>query len=228
MNLATRRLSAHQVNYPEIVQAHLESSLGSQDAVTAWRARYTPSVASADAEPPEDVILRRGSSRRFSDAPISRSAFRSLLGHATGPFSADAFVACELYVVVNAVGDLQSGTYVYNRMTDTVQLLRAGEFRREAAYLSLGQRLAGDAAVNVYWLVNLDTLDDRGYRAAQLSAAIEAGRLYLAAYGGGLGATGLTFFDDDVTVFFSPHAAGKSVMFLMAVGHPAPKRAGLL
>ena len=33
------------------------------------------------------------------------------------------------------------------------------------------------------------------------------------------GATGLTFFDDEVTDFFSPHAAGKSVMFLIALGH---------
>ena len=49
----------------------------------------------------------------------------------------------------------------------------------------------------------------------------EGGKLYLAAYALGLGATGLTFFDDDVTRFFSPHAAGKSVMFLDAIGHPA-------
>ncbi|HEY1291898.1 MAG TPA: nitroreductase family protein, partial [Chloroflexota bacterium] len=66
----------------------------------------------------------------------------------------------------------------------------------------------------------LEPLDDRAYRAAQLSAAIEAGKLYLAAYALGLGATGLTFFDDDVTHFFEPHAHRKSVMFLMAVGHP--------
>ena len=63
-------------------------------------------------------------------------------------------------------------------------------------------------------------LGNRGYRAAQLEAAIEGGRLYLAAYALHLGATGLTFFDDDVTRFFSPHAAGKSVMFLTAVGRP--------
>ena len=44
------------------------------------------------------------------------------------------------------------------------------------------------------------------------------GKLYLAAYAQGLGASGLTFFDDDVTEFFSPHAAGKSVMFLLAIG----------
>jgi len=50
------------------------------------------------------------------------------------------------------------------------------------------------------------------------------GKLYLAAYAQGLGATGLTFFDDDVTAFFSPHAAGKSVMFLVALGKPAPRR----
>jgi hypothetical protein len=39
-----------------------------------------------------------------------------------------------------------------------------------------------------------------------------------------LGATGLTFFDDDVTAFFSPHATGKSVMFLTAIGKPVKKQ----
>jgi nitroreductase len=100
--------------------------------------------------------------------------------------------------------------------------LRAGQFRAEAGWLGLGQELPADAAANVYWLVDLDAVLARqgahGYRAAQLAAAIAGGRTYLAAYALGLGATGLTFFDDDVTAFFSPHAAGKAVMFLMAVG----------
>ena len=61
---------------------------------------------------------------------------------------------------------------------------------------------------------------NRGYRAAQLEAAVLGGRLYLAAYGQGFGASGLTFYDDEVTDFFSPHAAGKSVMFLVALGVP--------
>jgi len=34
-------------------------------------------------------------------------------------------------------------------------------------------------------------------------------------------ATGLTFYDDEVTQFFSPHAAGKSVTMLVAVGKNA-------
>jgi hypothetical protein len=45
--------------------------------------------------------------------------------------------------------------------------------------------------------------------------------MYLAAYAQGFGATGLTFFDDDVTAFFAPHAADKSVMFLIALGYAA-------
>ena len=43
--------------------------------------------------------------------------------------------------------------------------------------------------------------------------------MYLAAYAQRFGATGLTFFDDEVIEFFSPHAAGKSVMFLVALAH---------
>ena len=45
--------------------------------------------------------------------------------------------------------------------------------------------------------------------------------MYLGAYAQRLGATGLTFFDDDVTEFFSPHAANKSAIFLVAIGHSA-------
>ena len=68
-------------------------------------------------------------------------------------------------------------------------------------------------------------LGSRGYRAAQLDASTTAGRLYLAAYSLGLGASGLTFFDDEVTAFLSPNAVGKSVMFLVLLGMPEHRRA---
>ena len=34
----------------------------------------------------------------------------------------------------------------------------------------------------------------------------------------GLGATGLTFYDDDVVKSFSPHAQGKDAIFVVAIG----------
>jgi nitroreductase len=131
-------------------------------------------------------------------------------------------VTTQAYVIAHAVEGLAPGTYVLDAEHPALVPLRAGQFRAEAGWLGLGQELPADAAANVYWLVDLDAVLARqgahGYRAAQLAAAIAGGRTYLAAYALGLGATGLTFFDDDVTAFFSPHAAGKAVMFLMAVG----------
>jgi nitroreductase len=109
-----------------------------------------------------------------------------------------------------------------------LEQLKEGEFRQEAGYLGLQQELPADASVNVYFLTDLSAVlakyGNRGYRMAQTEAAIRAGQLYLAAYAQRLGASGLTFFDDDVTEFFSPHAAGKSVMFLIALGRPRPRR----
>ncbi|HEX8813963.1 MAG TPA: hypothetical protein VF753_00530, partial [Terriglobales bacterium] len=64
----------------------------------------------------------------------------------------------------------------------------------------------------------LERYGNRGYRAVQLEAGAIGGRMYLTAYAQRLGATGLTFFDDDVTNFFSPHAEGKSTTFLLAIG----------
>jgi len=82
--------------------------------------------------------------------------------------------------------------------------------------------------VDIFLLADLraifDRFGNRGYRAVQLEAGILAGKLYLAAYAQRLGATGLTFYDDDVTGFFSPHAEGKSATLLVAVGHGVKRR----
>jgi hypothetical protein len=81
-----------------------------------------------------------------------------------------------------------------------------------AGHLGLDQELPADAAVDSFFLADLrPILQPFGkYRAVQLEAGIIGGRLYLAAYAQRLGATGLTFYDDEVTRFFSPHAEGKS------------------
>jgi SagB-type dehydrogenase family enzyme len=155
-----------------------------------------------------------------------------MLDRATRGITADFVdpggVLNDVYLIVNAVEGLPAGAYFYNRAKTELELLRAGDFRKEAGYLGLGQAIPADCSVNVYFLTNLDrvlkTYGNRGYRAAQLDASIMGGKLYLAAYAQRLGASGLTFFDDDVVEFFSPHAAGKSVMFLTAVGKSLKRR----
>jgi SagB-type dehydrogenase family enzyme len=244
LSLQTMPLSSREVDYPAIRAAHVTSSLIAPHEVEAWRGvlqRVSPTTEGKLvplrplADPPsttlDRAILRRGSARAFARKSISFAQLSTMLASATGHLSADFLetkpVAGQAlgdpYVIVNAVDDLPSGAYVYHGRRRQLELLKAGDFRREAGHLDLGQPLAADASVNVYVLVDLQAVigrfGDRGYRAAQLEAAVMGGRLYLAAYALGLGATGLTFFDDDVTRFFSPHAEGKAVMFLVALGH---------
>ena len=121
-----------------------------------------------------------------------------------------------------------SGTYFFHRDVQALELLREGNFRKEAGYLGLGQELPADASVNVFCLANCHRFSNASAIVAIVlrnsKAAIIGGKCYLAAYAQDLGATGSHVFDDDVTEFFSPHAAGKSVMFLTAVGRPAKRQ----
>ena len=128
----------------------------------------------------------------------------------------------DLYLIVNAVEGLRSGAYFFNQGRRGLALLKEGDFRSEAGYLGLEQELPADASVAVFFLADPEAIfhrfGNRGYRAVQLEAGIVGGKLYLTAYALHLGASGLTFYDDDVVTFFSPHAKGKSAMFLVALG----------
>ena len=67
----------------------------------------------------------------------------------------------------------------------------------------------------------LSRYGNRGYRLANLEAGIIGGKCYLGAYSLGLGASGLTFYDNDTIGFFSPHAEGKDAIFVTALGRAA-------
>jgi SagB-type dehydrogenase family enzyme len=243
LQLDTVPLSNKEVDYPAIREMHAASTLRQEAEAATWHGRTPPHdrpaptgelfplrPLSADEAPTdtiEQVILRRGSSRRFARVPISFAQLSTLLLRATGGIPADfldppGVMLNDLYLIVNAVDDLPSGTYVFRPDHHALELLRRGAFRRDAGYLGLMQEIPADASVDVFFLTDLRTalgrFGNRGYRAAQLEAGLIGGKLYLAAYAQRLGASGLTFFDDDVTRFFAPHAEDKSVMFLVALG----------
>lgn len=181
----------------------------------------------------EQVISRRGSTRQFSRDPITLPQLALILDRSTQGIPADFLDPQhshlnDLYLIVNNVVGLTAGAYVYHWERKLLELLKAGDFRDKAGYLGLEQQLPADAAVDVFFLADLKKIlekgGNRGYRAVQLEAGILGGKLYLAAYAQRLGATGLTFYDDDVVGFFSPHARGKSAIFLVALGRSALRR----
>ena len=249
LDMETTPIADREGRTPVILEMHTGSSLEEPEEVAGWRdeppAQPLPdpdgrlfSLEPLAGDVPDDalepVIIRRGSSRRFHREPITFGQLSTILQQALHAVPADFGSPPDLslnhvYLIANAVDGLPAGSYVYHHDRQALELLQEGEFRGEAGHLALGQALAADASVNVYFLSDLapvlERFGNRGYRAAQLEGGIAGGRVYLASYALGLGATGLTFFDDGVTSFFSPHAEGKSVMFLVAVGRPA-KRSG--
>ena len=246
LRLETVPLSQREVDYPLMREIHAASSLDSPEEVEAWRGQtpvtdFPPPAGAtvqlqplSDAEMPRDpieqVIQRRGSTRKFARSPIALPQLSTMLDRATRGVPADFLdppgaQLNDLYLIVHAVEGLLPGAYVFHRSRGLLECLKQGNFRADAGYLGLEQELPADAAVDIFLLADLRPIFQRfgnsGYRAVQLEAGILGGKLYLAAYAQRLGATGLTFFDDDVTRFFAPHAEGKSAIFLVALGHSA-------
>ena len=242
LRLETIPLSQHEVEYPAMLEMHATSSLESVVEVNQWRDRLSSAPAGEEvrlSRPPEEeqpkdtieqVILRRGSTRTFDRAAsITLGQLSTILDCATRGLPADFLEPPgaqlnDLYLIVHSVQGLKPGAYFVERAQGTLELLKEGEFRAEAHHLGLEQDLPADACVDIFLLADLKRIleryGNRGYRAVQLEAGAIGGRVYLAAYAQPLGATGLTFFDDDVISFFSPHATDKSAIFLVAIGKP--------
>jgi SagB-type dehydrogenase family enzyme len=232
--------------YPAMHEIHSASSLNSAEEVGSWRGSallarlpaptgpivplHPDSDVGMARDPIEQVILRRGSARRFAQVPIGLPHLSTMLDRATRGIPADFLDPQgtqwnDVYLIANAVEGLDPGAYLYRRDRHVLECLKTGNFRAQAGHLGLDQQLPAEAAADIFFLADLQMIlerfGNRGYRAVQLEAGIISGKLYLGAYAQQVSATGLTFYDDDVIRFFSPHAHGKSVTMLVAVGKSA-------
>ena len=225
-------LADDPLEFPLVTAAQQAGALGGDDDVAAWRRSaqdLAPAPATAPApplpEPVDDVIRRRGSTRRFDPG---RAAPAEVLLHALawatrpvpGDFVARDATLLEHNLVVHAVAGVTAGAYRWG--AGGLELLAPGGLRDLASHLCLDQALGGSGAYTVFHCADLGSvlgaLGSRGYRAAQLEAGVVEGRLHLAAFAHRFGATGLTFYDDEVSRFFRTEA---SPMLVTAVGAPA-------
>lgn len=241
-------LSGKEAEYPEIWKIHEASGLTTNWEVAQWldkktfpgsrrRAGLEDTPLGGHPSQPAglgDVILRRGSSRRFSRSTISLAQLLTILYNSTRgvplDFLKEGESLVDAYLIANTVDGLASGHYFYNREDNSLEQLDTQDqmaSRNESEYLCLGQPLFGDASIVFFLMTNLNVvlnfLGNRGYRACQFEAGVIAGKAYLSSYAQGLGASGSTFYDDAVTESFSPHAREKSTMMAIGVGVPAYK-----
>ena len=245
LNLEISPLSMEEVDYPVIWDTNEASQFQTKSEVEAWKksapkkgeitpvtpAFLLPKKSLESAPPLKQVILKRGSTRKFAHRQISFENLSTILEfsstHIPLDFLSDDQSLIDFYFIANDVGGLAPGSYFYNPTTSSVEQLKLVKSRSMSGYLSLGQPLFSDASVVFFLMTRLNhvlqSLGNRGYRAAQFEAGVRAGKIYLTAYAIGLGASGSTFFDDAVTEFFSPHARDKSCMITVGVGVPAYK-----
>jgi SagB-type dehydrogenase family enzyme len=173
-----------------------------------------PPGAPLDDEPPasaglDEVILQRGSTR-FMDpaATVARDVFEWSLAAALRVSRVPHFVA------VHAVDGLAPGLYRWPLLDAPT---RPGGLREELFRVCLDQDLGRDAAFVVIAAVDMARLDDRGYREAQLDAGLVEGRLHVASYALGIGASGMTFLDSEIAGLLGEPLAG---LLFTCVGVP--------
>ncbi|MEM0440250.1 MAG: SagB/ThcOx family dehydrogenase [Candidatus Caldarchaeum sp.] len=241
INLETRPLSRKEIHYPAIAEIHAASSINSVEELDEWRRRaeaigelsfpekssgHNLPVFETEGPPLWMVILRRGSTRKFTRTSISYQTFSTIVHTCSTTLPTDFNGQhTRFFVILNAVENIEPGAYT---IADAKLVpVKRGEFRKISGYLCLEQELGADAAAVFYIMAPLEKIlqrmGNRGYRVAQLEGGMRAGLIYLAAYGSGVGATGLTFYDDDVKQFFSPCSTELENMIVTAVGNPAYK-----
>jgi SagB-type dehydrogenase family enzyme len=236
----TLPVSRVEVEHPEIRKIHQASSLADIEEAARWPGARVGSVISRDLRQhsPQataslgEVILLRGSTRRFSRSAISQDQLLSVLYSSTRSIPLDFLeenaTSVDIYLVANAVQGLAPGSYFYDAQSGSLAKLASkseAASRNESGYLCLGQSLFSDASAVLFVMADLGAhlkaLGNRGYRACQFEAGVVAGRIYLCSYAHGLGASGSTFYDDAVTESFFPHAKDKAARIAVGVGVPA-------
>lgn len=252
-------LSFEQTFYPEIWKVYDSSKLVDNKEVTLWSKTHTLKTKRKDQEKNKikklydlknqsfdndnpdiniqdigKVILKRGSSRRFSNLSISSSIFSTILlnsfnlgGNIPLDYKSDNSSLIEFYVLVNSVEGLPSGGYYLDKCSNTLEFLRERPSENYSGHLCLDQSLFANASAVIFLMTDLkmalDTLGNRGYRAAQLEAGTIAGKIYLLSYACGIGASGSTFYDDEVNAFFCPNDKQMETMIAIGIGVPPYK-----
>jgi SagB-type dehydrogenase family enzyme len=181
-----------------------------------WAAALPLTAAFPDSAVLDTVILRRGSARRMDpESTVGFGVFQFSMAAAMRGMTVPHFIA------VHGVESLDAGLY---RWPNLDQPLRRERLREEMLLSGWDANLVRDAAFVVIGAVDLESLDDREYREAQLQSGIVEGRLHLAAYALGIGASGMTFLDSEIEGLLGEPLAG---LLFTCVGVPTyPNKAG--
>src|SRR5207244_11016799 len=132
LNLPTVPLSPSEVDYPELREIHEASSLENREEVAEWRSALSQRGEaetegrrvrlSGSTDPIEQVITRRGSSRKFERQSITLDQLLTILTTSTQPIWPGFSLLNNIYLIVIADDGLVHGAYYFDDTTKYIAL----------------------------------------------------------------------------------------------------------
>lgn len=182
------------------------------------------------------VILRRKSTRSFSEEPITIKELGLLLFGMLGITrmssriefrtvpSAGGLFPIEIYPVINNVKDLNKGIYHYNIKDHELEFLRDGDYRMEVAKACLDQAIAYYSAVNFIWTTIIPRSKwkylQRCYRYIYLDCGHIGQNFYLIAESLNLGACTIgAIYDQELNEILDIDGKEETAIYVGVVGH---------
>jgi SagB-type dehydrogenase family enzyme len=183
----------------------------------------------------EETIKKRRSVRNYSGKPLTLLQLSQLLFSAQGitgsmydqPLrtapSAGALYPFEVYVVVNNVTGVSQGIYHYAVLSHSLELIKAGNFRKEITSAGLKQEMLGDSDVTFVLSAIFDRVrhkyGERGFRYTYIEAGHISQNIYLQATSLGLGSVSIgAFIDKEINRLIGVDGQKEAVIYLHAAG----------
>jgi len=185
----------------------------------------------------DEVLRKRKSIRVYTLEPLQLKELSYLLWAANGlrcreeglefrtAPSAGALYPIETYLIVGNVADLDPGVYHYTVQKHELEVLKTGNFIKEAIRAGMGQEMIGLAAVTLVWTGVFERTKwkyrQRAYRYVYLDTGHIAENLALASTSLGLGSCQIgALYDDEVNQIVGVDGIEESVLYMSTVGRP--------
>ena len=182
-----------------------------------------------------NVIIKRHSTRNFTQEPISLMDLSLILFGITGLTriytqfsfrttpSAGGLYPIETYPIINNVNGVKQGIYHYNIQEHSLELLRAGNYRKEVSEACLGQIIAYNSAINIVWTALIERSKwkylQRCYRYIYLDCGHIGQNFYLIAEALNLGACTIgAIFDDELNKILNIDAKEETAIYVGVLG----------
>lgn len=182
-----------------------------------------------------NIILNRKSTRKFKDEPISQMQLSLVLFGMTGLTrvfpqfafrtvpSAGGLYPIEVYPIINDVEGIERGVYHYNIRKNSLELLKAGDYRTEITKGCMDQQIAYKSAVNIVWTAIIERSKwkylQRCYRYIYLDAGHVGQNFYLLAEALGLGACTIgAIYDDEINELLGIDGTNETVIYVGVIG----------